>query len=173
MRKSFFALAVGILAIRSATAQQAGEILLTPHTLAEEYQKLQTQDAVTRNGVLRSYKDAFEFDLANAQERERYGKEFALYRAFKDSFGCYRLNMLTQCRLSARPGAPAGGSIIGFTQRARLTLDLAGNRDPLLSEDGTVAYLFVTDANGAAREPNKNRLELQPDPKRSQALTWI
>ena len=172
MRRFLFALALGILAAGPATAQQPGEIVLTPHTLAEEYQLLQSQDAFMRNGVIRTYKESFGIDLENTQDRARMGKEFALYRGFKDSFGAYHLNILTQCRMSARPGAAAGGSVIGFTKRARVTLDPAGRRDSLLSEEGTVVYLFVTDANGLAREPNKNRLELQLDPKRSQSLSW-
>ena len=172
MRRILFTVAIGVVWTVSAAAQQPGEIVVAPHTFAAEYQALTNKDAYTRNNLLQLYKNLFEFDLMNVQDRDRFGKEYAVFRAFKDSFGSYRLNVMANSRLSVRPGTPAGGSVTGYVQRSQLTLDLAGKKDTLLSDERKLVYLFLTEPDGSVREPNKNPMEMSLDPRKSQSVTW-
>jgi hypothetical protein len=173
MRRLVLAAAVGLAAAWPAAAQQPGEAALTPFTVADQYRQAEAKDVLARNAVVQMYKTLFDIDPANAADLARIGKEYAVYRAFKDSFGCYRLNVMACSRWTVRPGAPSGGSIVARPTWSRVTLDRAGHRDELNSDDsGASVYTLVLDDHGSARLINKNSVTLTLDPTKSSSVTW-
>src|SRR5262245_60684728 len=112
MRRLLFAAAVGLAVAWPAAAQKPGEAVLTPFTVAEPYRDAEAKDVLARNAVAQMYRNLFDIDVTNAADLARMGKEYAVYRAFKDTFGCYRLNIMACSRWTVRPGGPSGGSVV-------------------------------------------------------------